>query len=94
MSNPVDAPFEDQIRALGWTVRGASKFFGITERTMRRWVALNEVARPVAMLLALMREHPKLAEPRKLLELAGVAPDEADEIIAGLRDQRPWMHDE
>lgn len=88
------ADFEDQIRSLGWTIRGASRFFGIGERTMRRWVAENEVARPVAMVLALMQQHPEIAEPQRLLELAGVDPDEVAEIVGKLGDQRAFMQDD
>lgn len=92
MSNVVHIKdFEAQIRALGWTLTGAARFFGITDRTMRRWAADGEVARPVAMVLALMREHPEVADPRRLLELVGVRPRKADDIMARITDQRPWM---
>jgi hypothetical protein len=47
------ARFHEIIDQLGITQRGASHFFGVTERTMGRWIARDHIARPVAMVLEL-----------------------------------------
>jgi plasmid maintenance system antidote protein VapI len=45
--------FHEIIEALGFAKRGASHFLGVTERTMMRWIARDQIARPVAVVLEL-----------------------------------------
>jgi hypothetical protein len=71
---------------LGWTERGASHFFGIGERTMRRWKAEDHIGRPVAMVLELMIA--KKLKPETVLEITKVRPKQIEFIIANLYDQR------
>jgi hypothetical protein len=47
------ARFYEIIDKLGFTQRGASHFLGVTERTTARWIARDQIARPVAMVLEL-----------------------------------------
>jgi hypothetical protein len=71
---------------LGWTERGASHFFGVGERTMRRWKAEDHIARPVAMVLELMLT--KQLTPETVLQIAKVRPKQIEFIMANLYDQR------
>ncbi|WP_028164096.1 hypothetical protein [Bradyrhizobium elkanii] len=71
---------------LGWTERGASTFFGVNERTARRWKQNNHVARPVAMVLELMLA--KDIGPEEVLRTAGVKPAQIRFILDRLSDKR------
>jgi DNA-binding transcriptional regulator YiaG len=50
---------QDEFRAAleeyGLTQPGAAKFFGVDERTARRWASTHDVPDAVAMVFALMR---------------------------------------
>ena len=80
------ARFEEILKKLGITKSGASHFFGVTDRTMRRWIAEDHVARPVAMVLELMIE--KGMTPEEILIIAKVRPDQIEFILDNLYDQR------
>jgi hypothetical protein len=74
------------IRQLGWSERGLALFFGITDRTQRRWKTNNSIARPVAMVLELMVT--KKLKPQDVLRLAGMNAAEIRRIVDQLSDQR------
>jgi hypothetical protein len=74
------------IRQLGWSERGLALFFGITDRTQRRWKTNNSISRPVAMVLELMVA--KKLKPQDVLRLAGINAAEIRRIVDQLSDQR------
>jgi hypothetical protein len=78
--------YQEILNELGWTERGASHFFGIGERTMRRWKAEDHIGLPVAMVLELMIA--KKLKPETVLEIAKVRPKQIELIMANLYDQR------
>jgi hypothetical protein len=78
--------YQEILTELGWSERGASHFFGLGERTMRRWKAEDHIARPVAMVLELMLA--KKIKPETVLEIAKVRPKQIEFIMAHLYDQR------
>jgi hypothetical protein len=47
--------FRDALDEYGLTQVGAAKFFGVDERTTRRWASTHEVPDAVAMVFAMMR---------------------------------------
>jgi hypothetical protein len=88
MTNPTMTAkrYLEILAKLGWSERGASHFFGIGERTMRRWKAEDHIGRPVAMVLELMIA--KKLKPERVLEIAKVRPSQIEFIMANLYDQR------
>lgn len=80
------ARFLQLLGLLEWTVTGASQFFGVTDRTGRRWIMEDRVPLPIAMVLELMIEL-KLS-PEKVLATAGVRQGLADLILSNLHDNR------
>lgn len=48
------ASFETAIEKLGLSQRRSSKLFGVGERTVRRWIAENEIPIAVSVLLRVM----------------------------------------
>lgn len=86
------ARFEEILKQLGISKSGASLFFGVTDRTMRRWIAEDHIARPVAMVLELMIE--KNLTPEEMLIIAKVRPAQIKFIVHNLYDQRRVSADE
>jgi hypothetical protein len=79
--------FQEVLDALGIeTLRGASHFLGVTERTIARWITKDHVSRPVAMLLELMLE--KGLTPEEVLTIGKVRPAQIKFIMNYLRDNR------
>jgi hypothetical protein len=74
------------IKQLGWSERGLALFFGITDRTQRRWKTNNSISRPVAMVLELMIA--KKLKPEDVLRLTGMKAAEIKRIVDQLSDQR------
>jgi hypothetical protein len=74
------------IKQLGWSERGLALFFGITDRTQRRWKTNDSISRPVAMVLELMVT--KKLKPQDVLRLAGMNAAEIRRIVDQLSDQR------
>jgi hypothetical protein len=66
--------------------RGASHFFGVTERTLGRWIVEDYIARPVAMVLEMMIQ--KGLTPEEVLTIARVKPKQIAFILEHLHDRR------
>jgi hypothetical protein len=74
------------LEQLGWSERGAARFFGVTDRTQRRWKTSNSIARPVAMVLELIIA--KKLKPEDVLHLTGIKAAKIKNIVDQLSDQR------
>ena len=74
------------VEQLGWSKRGVALFFGIDEKTQRRWRENNSIARPVAMVLELIVT--KKLEPEDVLRLTGMKQTEINTIVSRLYDGR------
>lgn len=92
-ANPVTEPtmnaarFHECLAALDIpTVRGASHFLGVTERTIYRWIEKDHISRPAAMLLETMIE--KKLTPEDVLKIAKVRPSQIKFILGYLQDNR------
>lgn len=80
--------FHEVTKALGFeTLRGLSHFFGVTERTISRWIERDHIARPAAMVLEMMLEFE--LTPEQALTIAKVRPKQIKFILEYLHDNRP-----